>query len=148
MAQSLAKVAVHLIFSTKDRRPLIAEAVQEKLDAYMTGALRNMDCPSIIVKSVEDHIHVLFFLSRNHALSMIVKELKVESSKWMKRQGLDGFRWQGGYGAFSVSQSRIESVKKYIADQEAHHRKVTFEEEFRRFLKRHQVEYDERYVWD
>ena len=150
MAQSLAKIVVHLIFSTKNRRPLIVPEVREELEGYLVGILGNLDSPSLLIKSVADHVHVLFTLSRKHTLAEIVEELKKSSSKWIKTRGEQyaDFYWQSGYGAFSVSESMIKDVKHYIAAQEEHHRAVSFQEEFLAFLERHGVDYDERYVWD
>jgi REP element-mobilizing transposase RayT len=150
MAQSLAKILVHLIFSTKNRQGLIIPDVREELWAYLVGTLRNLESPSLLINGVEDHVHILFSLSRNYAVKTIVEELKKSSSKWIKTKGpgFHGFAWQNGYGAFSVSQSAVESTRRYIALQEEHHRRMTFQEEFRRFLARYEVAYDERYVWD
>ena len=150
MPQSLSKVLIHLIFSTKGRRGLITPKIREPLNGYLVGILRNHDSPSLMINCVEDHAHVLFRLSRNHAIKTIVEEVKKGSSKWIKTQGpeFQNFYWQNGYGAFSVSVSNVESVKQYIAGQEEHHRTVSFQDELRKFLQRHQIEYDERYVWD
>jgi putative transposase len=149
VAQSLAKILVHLIFSTKERQAWIRPDLREELNAYLVGILRNHDSPALAVNCVEDHVHVLFSLSRNYALKAIVEQVKKGSSKWVKTKGpsLADFHWQNGYGAFSVSLSNVASVKRYIAGQEEHHRRMTFQEEFRRFLDKHGVEYDERYVW-
>ena len=150
MGHTFSRILLHVIFSTKERRPFIAENIQAELNAYLAGALRNIGCPAILVGSVEDHVHALFALSKNLAISQVVKEVKVESSKWMKTKGpgLKAFCWQSGYGAFSVSQSMVQPVRAYIAGQKAHHRKQTFQQELREFLERHGVEYDERYVWE
>ena len=150
MPQSLAKILVHIIFSTKGRTPVIAPEVRPELNAYVVGILRQLECPSILVNSVADHVHILCRLSKTLALAKAVEEVKKGSSKWLKTKaaGLRNFHWQNGYGAFSVSQSSVDEVRGYIADQEEHHRRVTFEEEFRAFLDRHGVAYDERYVWD
>jgi len=150
VSQSLARNLLHLIFSTKNRAPLLTAAVRPELNSYLAGILRHWDSPAIVVGSVEDHVHLLFCLSRNHALSKVVEEVKKSSSKWVKVKGpaFAEFHWQNGYGAFSVSQSNVPAVRAYVERQEEHHRKVTFQEEFRAFLKRHGVEYDERYVWD
>ena len=106
--------------------------------------------PTLVVGGVADHVHVLFALSKNHSIAEIVYEVKRGSSKWIKTKGAQfaQFHWQGGYGSFSVSQSEAETVIRYIEHQEEHHRKMTFQEEFRKFLERYQVLYDERYVWD
>ena len=151
MSQSLADVVIHIVFSTKNRVPFLRSPdVREHLDAYMVGALANLDCPSLITRSIEDHIHILCQLSRTMSVAQLIKEIKATSSAWLKDQGpgLAGFYWQAGYGAFSVSHSDIEQVKQYIANQEERHRTRTFQEEFRLLLKRHGIEFDERYVWD
>jgi len=150
MGQSLAKLVVHLIFSTKDRLPVLTPAIREELNAYMVGVLRELDSPALLVNSVADHVHILVMLSKNVALAKAVEEVKKSSSKWVKTQGagFGDFHWQNGYGGFSVGQSSIDAVKQYIANQEDHHRRRTFQEEFLAFLQRHRVEYDERYVWD
>jgi len=151
MPQSLADVVVHIVFSTKNRAPLLkSPEVRERLHAYSVGTLKNLDCRSIITRSVEDHIHILCHLSRTMTIAQLIKEIKASSSAWLKEQDpcLHDFYWQAGYGAFSVSRSNVEKVKDYIADQEEHHRTRTFQEEFRLLLERHGIEYDERYVWD
>jgi REP element-mobilizing transposase RayT len=114
------------------------------------GTLRNLKCPSIITRSVEDHIHILCNLARTITIAKLLETVKSSSSEWVKEQtaGPKNFYWQNGYGAFSVSQSNVAEVKQYIDNQEEHHRKMTFQEEFRLLLRRHNVEYDERYVWD
>ena len=150
MPQSLCKNFVHLIFSTKNREPFLTEEVRVEMYSYLEGILRSWDSPSITIGGIEDHIHILFLLSKNHALKKIVEEVKSSSSRWIKTKGTtfsDSY-WQNGYGAFSVSQSNVESVRMYIAKQEEHHRRMSFQEEFREFLKRYEVEYDEQYVWD
>ena len=151
MSQSLSRILVHLIFSTKGRTPFLkSETIRKNLDAYMAGILRNCDSPAVIVKSVQDHAHILCVLSRNLALCKLLEEVKKSSSKWLKTKGeaYERFQWQAGYGAFSVSPSNEDAVRDYIRDQEKHHHRATFQEEFRRFLERHHVEFDERYVWD
>jgi putative transposase len=116
----------------------------------MASILRKHDCPTLEVGGPADHIHALFVLSKNCSIAQIVYEVKRGSSKWMKTQGaeLRKVYWQSGYGAFSVSQSHVEQVRRYIQRQEQHHRKVTFQDEYRKFLSRYKVEYDERYIWD
>jgi putative transposase len=151
MPQSLANVVLHIIFSTKHRRPFLRSAdLREKLDGYIVGTLRNLHCPSIITRSVSDHIHILCNLSRTITIAKLLEEVKTSSSEWVKTQAREAadFHWQNGYGAFSVSQSNVEHVKEYIANQEDHHKQMTYQDEFRLFLKRHNIEYDERYVWD
>ena len=149
MAQSLALVLVHIIFSTKNRSPLLPSTeVRSQAHAYLTGTLRALDCAPLEVGGVADHVHILCGLSRKISLSELVKNLKTSSSKILKGKVHDGFSWQNGYGAFSVSQSASKSLFSYIADQEIHHRRMTFQEEFRALLNKHEIRFDERYVWD
>ena len=150
MPQSLAKNLIHLVFSTKNRQPILAEAVRDPLCAYASGVLRDLESHVIAINAWRDHVHILFELSKNHSLSQVVMEVKRATSKWIKTQGTQfaGFHWQSGYGTFSIGQSGVDEVKKYIADQAKHHRVKSFETELRLFLKRYQVEFDERYVWD
>jgi putative transposase len=120
------------------------------MHAYLAGVFNSHHCPAVKVGGTTDHVHALFRLSKNQALAEVVEEVKTSSSRWIKRQarGLGGFHWQDGYGGFSVSAGEREEVAKYIDRQEAHHRSLSFQEEYRRFLERYEVEYDERYVWD
>ena len=150
MPQSLARNLVHLVYSTKNRQPWIPKEHRDALDAYQAGIFQEWDSPALLIGGVEDHVHALFSLSKNWALKKIVEEVKKGSSKWMKANGprnLD-FCWQAGYGAFSVSQSNEESVKRYIENQERHHKRLTFQDELRALFQRHKIEFDERYVWD
>ena len=149
MPQSIAKIYGHIIFSTKNRAPLIEKHVRDELGAYITGILRNHDTPVLITCAVKDHVHILCQLSKNHAVSDIVEKVKTGSSKWLKtKKGVPpDFHWQNGYGVFSVSPSKVDTTKAYIKNQEEHHRRKTFEEEFRQFLKQYSVDYDERHVW-
>ena len=116
----------------------------------MDGTLQAIECPSLIVRSVTDHLHALVQLSRTVTIAKLMETMKVESSAWLKRRSphLRDFYWQAGYGAFSVSQSNVEQVKIYIANQDEHHRRLSFQDELRALLKRHGIEFDERYVWD
>ena len=149
MSQSLAQLYVHLVFSTKERRPFIKEDVQPRLHAYISGAFDKIECSTVQVGGVRDHVHILFRLNKNRALAEVVKEAKVESSKWMKKNGgAPLFSWQAGYGAFSVSASNLEMVIEYIRKQEEHHRTRSFEDEFRQLLRRYNLSFDEAYVWD
>jgi putative transposase len=149
MPQSLARNLVHLIFSTKNREPLITPELRPRLHAYLAGIFAACDSPAITVGGVADHVHALFVLSKNRALAEVVEEVKKGSSKWAKANGgSPHFYWQSGYGAFSVSPSNEEAVVAYIARQEEHHRRVTFQDEFRQFLHKHGIAFDERYVWD
>lgn len=151
MSQSLAKVYVHLVFSTKNREPFLRDAsLRDRLHAYLAGACRQLDSPSLQVGGVEDHVLVLCLLGRQITMADLIRELKRESSKWVKEQEslLRSFAWQNGYGAFSVSPSHVDALKKYIATQEAHHRQETFQDELRRLFRKYDVAFDERYVWD
>ncbi|MFI5365964.1 MAG: IS200/IS605 family transposase [Candidatus Binatia bacterium] len=148
MPQSLANVLVHLIFSTKNREPVIPHDLTSQLHGYIVGILDNLGCPSIQTGGTRDHVHVLFLQSRTLAIAKVVEEVKKISSKWMKGQGVSAFTWQAGYAVFSVSESQKAAVVSYIQRQEAHHRRVGFQEEMREFLVRHGVSYDERYIWD
>ncbi len=150
MSQSLAKNLLHLVYSTKNRQLWIPREHRDALYAYQAGIFREWESPAIIIGGVEDHVHALFSLSRNHPLKKIVEEVKKGSSKWMKANGPQNadFHWQAGYGAFSVSQSNVAAVIRYIGRQEEHHRKMTFQEELRQLFRRHIIEFDEQYVWD
>jgi REP element-mobilizing transposase RayT len=148
MPQSLARNAVHLVFSTKNRLPLIEPGVDSRLHAYLAGTLNNLKCPALAVGGIADHVHILFILARTISLSDAVEEVKKSSSKWMKQNGSPKFYWQSGYGAFSVSSSKEGQVCEYIASQPVKHKKRTFQDELRAFLKSHRMEWDERYVWD
>ncbi|HIJ70746.1 MAG TPA: IS200/IS605 family transposase [Planctomycetes bacterium] len=141
MPQSLAKIIVHIVFSTKNHAPYLSEDIRPGLFAYMAGILNKLDSKAIIINGVEDHVHILCLLSKNHAPCEIVEKVKTGSSKWIKTQapGLNSFQWQNGYGIFSVSQSNVESVRRYITDQEEHHRRVSFKDEFRKFLDKYKV---------
>jgi putative transposase len=151
MAQSLSRLWTHLIFSTKDRFPFLTDkAIRIDMHEYLATMIRSQDCETLIVNGVEDHVHALFALSRTHPIASVVKELKRTSSGWIKEVSpkLAKFHWQGGYGAFSVSQSNLKEVIGYIENQEEHHRRVTFQDEYRAFLKAYDIIYDERYAWD
>jgi REP element-mobilizing transposase RayT len=150
MPQSLARLHVHLIFSTKNRAGLLPDTIRPSLHACMATVLQNLGCPPALINSVEDHVYILFELARTVAVSEAVEEVKKSSSKWIKTQGDEfaGFAWQAGYGAFAVSESNVPAVREYIAGQQEHHRRKGFQEEYRAFLQRHGVSCDERYVWD
>lgn len=150
MSQSLSKIYVHLIFSTKGREPLLPAALRPRVHAYLATVMKNFDSPAVKIGGTSDHVHILFRQSRNDALAETVEEVKTSSSKWIKTLGrtLTTLRWQNGYGAFSVSPSAVEEAAPYVSQQEEHHQVVTFQEEYRKFLERYGVEYDERYVWD
>ena len=150
MPQSLVKNYIHIVFSTKNRQPFIDQSIKEELHAYLGGTCKELGCPVLAVGGMEDHVHILCMLSRNMALSELVGKVKANSSKWIKTKGEQyaNFYWQNGYGGFSVNPTETEVVIKYIQTQEEHHKKRTFKEEYRLFLKKYKVEYDERYVWD
>ncbi len=150
MGQSLVKNYIHIVFSTKYRRPLIDESIENELFKYLGGTCNSLDCPVLIVGGYYDHIHILCMLSKNISLVELVKKVKANSSKWIKTQGenYSNFYWQDGYGAFSVNPAQIDIVKNYIANQKQHHGKKNYKNEFRLFMKKYEVEYDEKYVWD
>ena len=148
MGQSLSQMYVHLIFGTKNRYPFINEEIETSLHKYIAGILKNLDSTAIKINSVPDHIHILFCLSKKHTLIKIVEEVKKQSSKWMKSQGIDGFTWQIGYGAFSVSSSKIEVVSRYIVNQKEHHKNKYFEKEMEEFMAEYEItEYDPTHFW-
>jgi REP element-mobilizing transposase RayT len=151
MPQSLSAVYLHLVFLTKDRRPFLRDkTVRDALHAYMGSVSKTLDCPPLILGGVEDHVHLFCRFARTITQAEWVKELKRISKGWLKEHGRDyaDFGWQGGYAAFSVSQSNLEQEKQYIASQEEHHRKTTFQDELRTLLRKHEIKFDERYVWD
>jgi putative transposase len=149
MPQSLSSVLVHLVFSTKNREPFITPRVETELHPDMATIFRELKSPSLAIDGTSDHLHVLFSLARVVAIADLVEGVKTESSKWIKKKGLEfrNFHWQSGYGAFSIGQSQVQSLKRYIQNQKRHHRRVTFQEEYRKFLS-YEIDYDERYVWD
>ena len=150
MSQSLANLVVHLVFSTKGRRPLIRDEERGQLHAYVTGILKNCDSPLIEINSVRDHIHILFGQSKNHASAKIVEQVKTSSSTWIKT--LDpwyaDFAWQSGYAEFSVSPMHVEVVLDYIRGRPEHHKREDFQTEYRRFCEKNSKPLDERYAWD
>ena len=151
MSQSLVKNLIHLVYSTKHRKPWIPEGVRERLWAYQAGIFKEWESPALIIGGVEDHVHALFSLSKNYPLKKIVEEVKKGSSKWMKTAEGAGnieFAWQNGYAGFSVSQSNVPEVMRYIENQAEHHRRMSFQDELRALFQRHGIEFDERYVWD
>jgi REP element-mobilizing transposase RayT len=150
MPQSLARLNVHLIFSTKNRERVLTNDVRDSLHRYASTVLANQGCHHVFINSVEDHVHILFDLGRTCAVSVIVKEVKTGTSQWIKTQGtrFASFAWQAGYAAFAVDMSSEQVVREYISKQREHHHTETFQEEYRRFLTANGIEYDERYVWD
>ena len=150
MGQSYIRIALHLIFSSKERKPIIDSSIDAELYSDLGGTCRKLDCRPIKVGGYRDHVHVLCFLSQKISLMKLLETIKSHSSKWIKTKGdqYRDFYWQDGYGAFSVGQSQIEKVKDYIARQKEKHAVRSFKDEVRAFLKKYAVEYDERYIWD
>ena len=150
MGQSLVKNYVHIVFSTKYRQELITEIVEKELYAYIGGICQKLECYPIQVGGYTNHIHILCNLSKKIALMKLLEEVKAHSSKWIKTKGVEfeNFYWQDGYGAFSVNPSEVDIVVRYIKNQKIHHKNQDFQNEYRTFLKKYEVEYDERYVWD
>ena len=150
MAHTFTNLLTHIIFSTKDRMPFIDAEVKPELLAYLGGMVREVNGKAYAINGTTDHIHLLVSLPPTIALSDAMKIVKANSSRWVseKWSTQKAFGWQTGYGAFSVSRSNVPDVLKYIANQEEHHRKVTFKEEFIAFLKKHEISYDERYIWE
>ncbi len=151
MPQSLSVVYLHLVFSTKDRRPLLRDqSIRSELHAYLGGISDRLGCAPILIGGVEDHVHLLCRFSRTISQAEWVKELKRVSNAWLKEEkpGFGDFEWQGGYAVFSVSQSNLAKVQAYIADQEAHHHKLSFQDELRSLLRKHRMEWDEKYAWE
>ena len=150
MAQSLSKVLLHVVFSTKNRRGWINEELKPRLHAYLAGACRNLGCEAYRVGGVEDHVHMACTLPRTMAVSKLLEEINKSSSSWVKKQGSEfqTLAWQAGYGAFSLGQSQLPQVLRYIDNQDAHHQQRSFREEFLDLLKRYEIDYDEKYLWD
>jgi len=149
MAKSYTNLLYHLVFSTRDRRPLITPDRRARLYEYVGGAIRDEGGVSLAIGGIEDHIHLLAKLRPDKALSDLLRSLKANSSGWMHDVFPDArnFRWQSGYGAFTVSASQIPVVSNYIANQERHHKKRSFRDEFIELLRAHKVEFDEKYLW-
>jgi REP element-mobilizing transposase RayT len=150
MAQSLSKVLLHIIFSTKNREPWLDSNVRPRMDAYLATICRDAGADFVRVGGVSDHVHIVTTLARTLSQAQLIEEIKKASSKWVK--ALDaryrGFFWQRGYAAFSVSPSQLDSVLEYVNKQQEHHRTRTFQEEYRELLRKHGVDFDERFVWD
>ena len=150
MAQSLSSILIHLVFSTKNREPFITPEIEKELHPYMAKIFRELKSPSLAIDGTSDHLHILFSLGRVIKVADLVEEVKTESSKWIKTKGREfkNFHWQRGYGAFSIGQSNVVSLERYIYGQKQHHRRVTFQDEYRKFLNAYEIDFDERYVWD
>lgn len=148
MPHTHTNLLTHVIFNTKDRMPLIGADLKGQLHAYMGGIVREIGGKAYIVNGTADHVHLLVSFPPALSLSDAVRVLKANSSRWMRgEKGASKFGWQPGYGAFSVSQSNVKAVAAYIAGQEEHHRKTSFRDEFVAFLKKHEVEFDEKFLW-
>jgi REP element-mobilizing transposase RayT len=141
-------VLIHLVFSTKNRDPLIPAALHGELHAYIGAVLNHLECRSLRVGATDDHVHILYALARTRALATVTEKVKTASSQWIKRRGVTAFAWQTGYGAFCVSEANARSVCRYIEHQATHHARFSCRDEFRGFLRRSHLDYDERYVWD
>jgi putative transposase len=141
-------ILLHIIFSTLGRRPLIKAAFRSDLFAYLGGIIREMKGTALIVNGVADHVHLLIRVRPVHSAADIARVVKANSSRWVKEKHAAGFAWQTGYGVFSVSESNVGAVTEYIAGQEEHHRKHSFQEEYLAFLRKNHIEYDSRYIWN
>ena len=148
MPQSLSKVYLHCVFSTKMGEKLITNPIQKDLHSYIIGTLSNIGSYVCEIYANPDHIHILCTLPRTITIADLISKIKTSSTKWIKKTGITNFAWQNGYGTFSVSSSKVEVVKNYILNQKKHHKEISFKEEYRTFLKEYKIDYNERYVWD
>ena len=150
LPQSFSSVPLLIVFNTKIREGFVDRNVAPKLHAYMSGVFKECDSPALSIGGTADHVHALALLSRTITIADLVKEVKIASSKWMKVQtrGLRNFQWQKGYGAFGVSESKVSAVRAYIGNQEAHRQKSSFQDEFRALSKKHNLAFDEKFLWD
>jgi putative transposase len=150
MSQSFAKIILHIVFSTKQRVSMIKPDIESELYAYLAGLCKKQECPAYKIGGTEDHVHICCALARTVAVSDLVEEIKAHSSKWIKTRDpkYRHFFWQTGYGVFSLGQSQLATVTRYITNQKGHHSRSTFQEEYLTLLKKYQIPYDERYVWE
>jgi REP element-mobilizing transposase RayT len=148
MSHTSGNILLHFIFSTQGRRPLIKPEFRGDLFAYLGGIVREMNGAALIINGANDHVHLLIRVRPAHSAAEIARVVKANSSRWVREKHLAEFAWQTGYGVFSVSESSMADVTKYISGQEEHHKKRSFQEEFVAFLKKNHVEYDPRYIWD
>jgi REP-associated tyrosine transposase len=148
MSHTSGNILLHFIFSTEGRRPSIKPAFRDDLFEYLGGIVREMNGTALIINGANDHVHMLIRVRPAHSASEIARVVKANSSRWVREKHSAGFAWQTGYGVFSVSESTVVAVTKYIAEQEEHHKKRSFQEEFVAFLKKNRVEYDPKYIWD
>ncbi|PCJ63223.1 MAG: transposase [Planctomycetota bacterium] len=150
MSQSLSNILTHIVFSTKNREAIIEDNIRENLHAYIGGIINRLKGVPLSIGSVADHIHLLIVLPRTCSPSNLIKEIKTSSTKWIKNQSsvYQNFHWQGGYGIFSISPNHKKALEQYIINQAEHHKKVTFQDEFLRLLKKNDIQWDDRYIWD
>ena len=150
MSQTHCNLIYHLVFSAKERRPYLTPDIRSDVHRYLAGAIQGADGIPLNINGTDDHVHLLVKLSQNHALKNVLRDIKTNSSGWIHREyrDLSDFAWQAGYGAFTVSASQKDTVSDYIQTQEARHAKYSFKSEYLAMLKAHEVEYDERYIWD
>ena len=148
MSHTSGNILLHIVFSTRGRRPLIKSDFRAGLFAYLGGIIREMDGSALIINGTDDHVHMLVRIRPAQSSAQVVRVVKANSSRWVHEKWSREFGWQTGYGVFSVSESNVAGVMKYIAEQEEHHRKHSFQEEFVAFLKKNNVAYDERYIWE
>ena len=150
MPQSLSNILLHVVFSTKHRRPWIDQAIESELFAYLATICKTLDAPPHKIGGTDDHVHIACSLPRTMTVSKLIQGLKQDSSKWIKTKGdhYSDFAWQNGYGAFSIGQSQLDALRRYIDNQREHHLQETFQDEFRKILNRYGITFDERYVWD
>ena len=150
MSQSLCNVLLHVVFSTKQRQAWIDAEIENELYPYLATTCRELGCPSHKIGGTDDHVHIACSLSRTITIAKLVEEIKTSSSKWIKTRGSNfrKFAWQRGYGGFSIGQSQLDVLRRYIANQHQHHAQETFQDEFRRLCEKYGVPIDERYVWD
>ena len=150
MPQSLCKVYIHLVFSTKYQMDMIDTEIEKELYHYMSGTFREFDSPCLKINGAHNHVHCLFLLSRKIPICKVVEQVKARSSNWIKTMGCQyiNFFWQNGYGAFSVSPTHLTQVKAYIVNQKSHHAYVTFKNEYIKFLEKYEIKYDKRYMWE
>lgn len=148
MPQSLARVYIHIVFTTKTGFPFIAESIRPELQSYIIGTLSNLGVFTNEIYANPDHIHILCTLPRTITMADLVSKMKTSSSKWIKTKGINDFDWQDGYGIFSVSSSKVATVENYIRKQPEHHKQSNYKDELRQFFREYKIDFDERYVWD
>jgi putative transposase len=149
MAQTLTRLLVHVVFSTKERENTIAADIEQELYPYIGAICRTNESPLLVVGGTANHLHLLISMSKNLALSRLIMDIKKDSSKWIKTKGprFAGFHWQDGYGAFTLGESQLDAARQYITGQKVHHQSMTFEDEYVALLAKYGVSYDPRYVW-